>query len=506
MDPASNQMSQWAQQNKDNSPATLSAGQPVDNLTESMTVGPRGPIVLNDLVLINNLASFDRERVPERVVHAKGSGAFGYFEVTTDYLAQFCRAKMFDKVGKRTPMLARFSQVSLESGSADTVRDPRGFALKFYTEEGNWDMVGNNTPIFFISDPMLFPSLIHVNKRNPVTHLKDPNMKWDFFSLRPESVHQVTRLYHDLGTPDGWRHMDGFGSHTFKNVNSKGEAFFVKYHFRTDQGVKNLPAAKAAEIAGMDPDYATRDLFNAIAEGNCPSWTLYVQVATPEQVKQFPFNPFDVTKVWSEEDYPLKEVGRFTLNKNPTNWHMDIESAAFNPGNLVPGIEPSPDKMLQARLFSYGDTQRYRLGPNHEQLPVNRPLNFPNPNYQKDGPQRVDNQDGKPNYFPNSFNGPGEAPSAAWDVNDTASGNVARYPIDTDHYWQCKAMWDQMTPDEQDRLTTNMAESVKMAAEPIRNRWYGVLEKVDKTYASQVHQKVDQAHKEGNIVGAVTLA
>ena len=304
--------------------ATSSNGAPVDTVTASMTAGPRGDIVLKDFTLIDHLAAFDRERIPERVVHAKGAGAFGYFEVTSTEITKHCRAKMFETVGKRTPVAVRFSTVGGESGSADTARDPRGFAVKFYTEEGNWDLVGNNTPIFFIRDPILFPSFIHTQKRNPATHCKDPDAMWDFFTLRPETIHQMSILFSDRGTPDGYRHMNGYGSHTFKCVNDYGEAVYVKWHFKTDQGIKNLDAAEADRIASSDPDYALRDLYNAIAGGKPPSWSVYYQCMTFAQAENCQFNPFDVTKVWPHADYPLTEIGRMVLDRNPCDYFAQV--------------------------------------------------------------------------------------------------------------------------------------------------------------------------------------
>ncbi|KUF94953.1 hypothetical protein AM588_10009488 [Phytophthora nicotianae] len=305
--------------------ATTSNGAPLPptGLTASATAGPRGPIVLQDFALIDHLAHFDRERIPERVVHAKGAGAFGFFEVTHNTATKYTIAKLFSSVGKRTPVAIRFSTVGGEQGSADTVRDPRGFAIKFYTEEGNWDLVGNNTPIFFIRDPILFPSFIHTQKRLPNTHLKDDNMMWDFFSLRPETLHQQTFLFSDRGIPDGYRHMNGYGSHTFANVNAQGEVTYVKYHFKTDQGIRNLPVDEAADLASSDPDYAIRDLYNAIERQDFPTWTLYIQTMTPEQAKAESVNPFDVTKIWPHSSYPLQEVGRLVLNRNPKNYFAE---------------------------------------------------------------------------------------------------------------------------------------------------------------------------------------
>ena len=349
-------------------------GCPIADKVNTATVGPRGPVVLQDVTYLEEMAHFDRERIPERVVHAKGAGAFGYFEVTHPEITKYCKADMFSKVGKRTPMAARFSTVGGESGSADTVRDPRGFALKFYTDEGNWDLVGNNTPVFFLRDPILFPSFIHTQKRNPQTHLKDPNMFWDFITLREETTHQVVAfLFSDRGIPDGYRHMNGYGSHTFKLINDKNEAVYCKFHFKTDQGIKNLPVDVAEKLSATDPDYSLRDLYNAIASGKPPSWTAYIQVMTYEQAKTWKFNPFDLTKVWPHGEFPLIQVGKMVLNKNPDNYFAEIEQLSFAPSTLIPGVEPSPDKMLQGRLFAYQDTARHRLGANFHGIPVNRP-------------------------------------------------------------------------------------------------------------------------------------
>ncbi|KAG5177679.1 catalase [Tribonema minus] len=473
--------------------ATLSGGQPVDTVTTSLTAGPRGPLLMKDLIFLNTMANFDRERIPERVVHAKGAGAFGTFTVTTEEAKQYCKAKMFDTKGKKTPLVVRFSTVGGGSGSADTVRDVRGFAIKFYTEEGNWDMTGLNTPIFFIAEPMLFASMTHATKKNPVTNVRDPNSFWDFFSLRPESINQLTVLFSDAGIPDGYRYMDGFGSHTFKNVNSNNKVFYVKYHFLSNQGLRTLTADKAAQIAGADPDYSTRDLYNAIATGDYPSWDMYIQVMSADEAEKVKFDPFDITKEWSKQDYPLKEVGTFKLDKNPTNYFQDVESVAFAPSNMIPGIEPSPDRLLQGRLFSYQDTHRHRLGPNFEQLPVNRPAKFPVTNYERDGFQLFDNQGGAPNYFPNSFGGPVMDPKAAWDYNDKISGSctIGRYDTTTDIYTQATARFTSMDDGQRDRLTSAMAKSLSGAQSFIRDRMYGVLAKVDQRYSDMVKTKVN---------------
>lgn len=390
---------------------TTSWGAPVDGNQNSLTAGPRGPILLQDLHLIDKLAKFDRERIPERVVHAKGAGAHGYLEVTHD-VTKFTKAKFLNAVGKRTPLFLRFSTVAGELGSADTARDPRGFAIKFYTEEGNYDMVGNNTPVFFIKDPIKFPDFIHSQKRNPATHLSDPDAQWDFWAHSPEALHQITILFSDRGTPDGYRHMNGYSSHTYKWVNEKGEVHYVKYHFKTDQGIKNFTAQEADALKAKDLDYATRDLFDNIAKGNFPSWTWYVQVIPEKAGEAYKYDIFDVTKVVPHGDYPLIPVGKLVLNKNPDNYFAETEQSAFAPTHLVPGIEPSADKMLQGRLFSYPDTHRHRLGANYDQIPINCPYRARVAHYQRDGPAVVNGNHGNaPVYEPNTLGGPVEDPS-----------------------------------------------------------------------------------------------
>ncbi|MGW9642819.1 catalase [Streptomyces albidoflavus] len=382
---------------------TDNSGIPVESDEHSLTVGRDGPILLQDHYLIEKMAQFNRERVPERVVHAKGSGAYGFFEVTND-VSQFTKADLFQP-GKRTPMLARFSTVAGEQGSPDTWRDPRGFALKFYTELGNYDMVGNNTPVFFVRDPMKFQDFIRSQKRRPDNALRDHDMQWDFWTLSPESAHMVTWLMGDRGIPRTYRHMDGFSSHTYMWVNEGGERFWVKYRFKTDQGIEFYTQEEADRVAGEDADIHRRDLFDAIERGDHPTWTMYVQVMPFEDAADYRFNPFDLTKVWPYGDYPLIEVGRMTLDENPEDWFIHIEQASFEPSNLVPGIGPSPDKMLLGRLFSYPDTHRYRIGPNYTQLPPNRPRS-PIASYAKDGPMRYEPARVNAVYSPNSYGGP----------------------------------------------------------------------------------------------------
>lgn len=386
----------------ENKKLTTASGIPYYENENTMSVGARGPLLLQDFILHEKMAHFNRERIPERVVHAKGSGAYGKFTVTHD-ITKYTRAKVFNKIGKETKVFLRFSTVGGEKGSADTERDPRGFALKFYTEDGNWDLVGNNTPIFFIKDPKKFGDFIHTQKRDPYTNCKSPTMMWDFWSLNPESLHQVMFLMSDRGTPFSYRHMHGFGSHTFSFINDKNEKVWVKFHFKTQQGIKNFTNDEAVKMKGEDPDHAQRDLVAAIDAGDFPKWDVKVQIMTEEQAKTYRWNPFDLTKTWSQKDFPLIPVGVLELNENPDNFFAHVEQAAFAPAHVVDGISYSPDKMLQGRILSYPDAHRYRLGGNYEQLPVNK-CPFAVNNYQRDGAMRVDGNGGKsPNYFPNSF-------------------------------------------------------------------------------------------------------
>ncbi|MCI4620436.1 catalase [Priestia megaterium] len=470
--------------NKNN--LTTSWGAPVGDNQNSMTAGSRGPTLIQDVHLLEKLAHFNRERVPERVVHAKGAGAHGYFEVTNDVSA-YTKAAFLSEVGKRTPLFVRFSTVAGENGSADTVRDPRGFAVKFYTEEGNYDLVGNNTPVFFIRDAIKFPDFIHTQKRDPRTHLKNPTAVWDFWSLSPESLHQVSILMSDRGIPATLRHMHGFGSHTFKWVNAEGDGVWVKYHFKTEQGVKNLSPDVAAKLAGENPDYHTEDLFNAIEKGDFPSWKLYVQIMPLEDADTYRFDPFDVTKVWSQKDYPLIEVGRMVLDRNPENYFAEVEQATFSPGTLVPGIDVSPDKMLQGRLFAYSDAHRYRVGANHQALPINRPRNEVN-NYQRDGQMRFDDNGGRSVYYePNSFGGPTEShenKQAAYPVSGVADSVAYDH---NDHYTQAGVLYRLLSEDERTRLVANIVEAMKpVEKEEIKLRQIQHFYKADPEYGTRV--------------------
>lgn len=495
-DKASNQLEEFKKSQEKPDPLTTSQGAPIGNKLAIQTVGPRGPALLQDFVYQDEMAHFDRERIPERVVHAKGAGAFGYLEITHD-ITKYTKAKLFEHVGKKTPLFLRFSTVGGERGSADTARDPRGFAIKFYTEEGNWDLTGNNTPIFFIRDPILFPSFIHTQKRNPVTNLKDPDMFWDFLTLRPESLHQVSFLFSDRGTPDGYRHMNGYGSHTFKLVNAKGEAVYCKFHFKTNQGIKNLSADAAGQLTASDPDYSTRDLYNAIASGNFPSWSFYIQVMTFEQAEKWRFNPFDLTKVWPHGEFPLIPVGQLVLNRNPKNYFQDVEQAAFSPAHMVPGVEASPDKMLQGRLYSYPDTHRHRLGTNYAQIPVNCPFNTRVRNYQRDGPASVDNnQGGAPNYFPNSFSGPLDN-TKHLEHTFNVSGDVARYNSgDDDNYTQVGDFWRKvLNPQTRKIQVENIAGHLKDAQEFIQKRAVHNFGLADPEYGRMLQEALDRHKK-----------
>ena len=423
----------------ENKKLTTASGIPYYYHEDTQSVGPRGPLLLQDFILHEKMAHFNRERIPERVVHAKGSGAFGTFTVTND-ISKYTKAKVFNQVGKQTRVFARFSTVGGEKGSADTERDPRGFAIKFYTEEGNWDLVGNNTPIFFIKDPKKFSDFIHTQKRDPFTNCKSPTMMWDFWSLNPESLHQVMFLMSDRGTPHGYRHMHGFGSHTFSFLNAKNEKHWVKFHFVCQQGIKNFVNDEAVKMKGEDPDFAQRDLVNAIDNGDFPKWKLCVQIMTEEEAKNYRWNPFDLTKTWSHKDFPLIEVGVMELNENPKNYFASVEQSAFAPAHVVDGINYSPDKMLQGRLLSYPDAHRYRLGVNYEQIPVNRCPYAVN-NFERDGHMRVDeNGSSDPNYFPNSFSDvkPDEAyKQPSWTLDSNVADFYSRNaPGEDDHYTQ----------------------------------------------------------------------
>ncbi len=465
---------------------TTNQGKPVDNDQASLTTGNPTYTLMSDTHLVEKLAHFDRERIPERVVHAKGAGAHGYFEVTHD-VTQYTCADFLSKIGKKTDVFVRFSTVGGEKGSADSARDPRGFAVKFYTEEGNYDMVGNNTPVFFIRDAIKFPDFIHTQKRHPATNLKDANMFWDFLSLTPESIHQVTILFSDRGTPASYRNMNGFTSHTFMWYNEKGEYYWIKLHFKTDQKIKNLTREEAASLESFDPDHATRDLFNHIEEKEFPSWTVYVQIMKPEEAKNYKFDPFDVTKVWYQSDYPLIPVGKMVLNRNPENYFNEVEQAAFAPGNFVPGIGPSPDKMLQGRIFSYPDTHRHRLGTNFHMIPVNAPKAKANTN-QRDGFMNMGGEGSAPNYYPNSFGG--AAPDSSYKLPEIdVQGMAARheYVLSDIDFVQAGELYSRvMTDYDRNNLVNNIASHLKNADKRIQLRQTALFYKAHKDYGEQV--------------------
>ena len=471
-------------------PLTTASGIPVADHQNSISAGPRGPLLLQDFHLIEKLQHFNRERIPERVVHAKGSGAHGHFTVTHD-ITRYTKARLFSSVGKQTQTFVRFSTVGGERGSADTERDPRGFAMRFYTEEGNWDLVGNNTPMFFIKDPIKFPDFVHTQKRDPQTNLKSPTMMFDFWSKAPESLHQVTMLFSSRGTPDGYRHMDGFGSHTFSLINAAGERVFVKWHLRTQQGIKNLEAADAVRLAGEDPDYAQRDLFHAIARGDFPRWEVRLQVATEAELAAWEqrtgWNPFDLTKVWPHADFPRIPVGILELNRNPENYHAEVEQAAFSPANVVPGMGYSPDKMLQGRLFGYHDAQLYRVGTNHQHLPVNAPR-CPFHNQQRDGQMAIANGGAAPNY--ETVDAAGTAPSgfghgdAGWALSGTAGRYDGRGR--EDDYTQAGNLFRILPPEEQQKLFDNLAGPLSQVSDEIRERQLGHFDQADPAYGAGV--------------------
>jgi len=472
---------------------TTDAGIPVASDEHSLTVGPDGPVLLQDHYLLEQMANFNRERIPERQPHAKGGGAFGVFEVTQD-VSRYTRAAVFQP-GAKTEMLARFSTVAGERGSPDTWRDPRGFALKFYTPEGNLDLVCNNTPVFFVRDPMKFQHFIRSQKRRADNNLRDNDMQWDFWTLSPESAHQVTWLMGDRGIPRSWRHMNGYSSHTYMWINADGERFWVKYHFKTDQGVEFLTQEEADRLAGEDVDFHQRDLYRSIESGDFPSWTLKMQIMPFDEAKTYRFNPFDLTKVWPHGDYPLHEVGRMTLNRNVTDYHTEMEQAAFEPNNLVPGTGLSPDKMLLARGFSYADAHRARLGVNYKQIPVNMPT-APVHSYSKDGAMRVRNVS-DPVYAPNSYGGPQADPARTddgglWHADGEMMRTAYTLRRDDDDWGQPGTLVREVLDDEaRARLAHNIVgHLLKGVSEPVLIRAFEYWRNVDKNLGDAVEAGV----------------
>jgi len=466
---------------------TTVAGAPVPDNQNAMTAGPRGPMLLQDVWFLEKLAHFDREVIPERRMHAKGSGAYGAFTVTHD-ITRYTKAKVFGKVGKKTEVFARFSTVAGERGAADAERDIRGFALKFYTEEGNWDLVGNNTPVFFLRDPLKFPDLNHAVKRDPRTNMRSAKNNWDFWTSLPEALHQVTITMSDRGIPQSYRHMHGFGSHTFSMINAENERVWVKFHFKTQQGIKNMTDAEAEAIIANDRESHQRDLYESIEKGEYPRWTMHIQVMTEEQARKMPYNPFDLTKVWYHGEYPLIEVGVLELNRNPENYFAEVEQSAFNPASVVPGIGFSPDKMLQGRLFSYGDAQRYRLGVNHHQIPVNAPR-CPVSSYHRDGQMRVNGNAGSTiGYEPNSYGEWQEQPEFKEPPLEL-SGAAYQWNFredDDDYYTQPGKLFRLMSPAQQRALFENTARAMGVAPKEIKVRHIGNCLKADPAYGKGV--------------------
>jgi catalase len=469
---------------------TTAAGIPVGDNQNSLTAGPRGPLLVQDWQLFEKHAHFNRERIPERVVHAKGSGAYGTLTVTRD-ITRYTKAKVFSEVGKMTECFLRFSTVAGERGAADAERDVRGFAMKFYTEEGNWDLVGNNTPVFFVRDPYKFPDFIRTQKRDPKTNLRSPTAMWDFWSLSPESLHQVTILFSDRGLPKNFRQMHGFGSHTYSFINADNQRCWVKFHVKSMQGIANLTNAEAASVVGDDRESHQRDLFEAIERGDYPKWRFCVQIMPETDIDRVTYNPFDLTKVWPHRDYPLIEIGVLELNRNPENYFAEVEQASFSPANVVPGISHSPDKMLQFRIFAYADAHRYRLGVNHESLPVNRP-HCPVHNYHRDGAMRFDdNCGGAVSYEPNSFGGPVEDPQFK-EPPLPISGAAGRYDhrVGNDDYGQAGALFRLMCREQQQQLFDNIAAAMRGVPEPIQRRQIGHFAKADPAYGRGVAERL----------------
>jgi catalase len=472
---------------------TTTAGAPIADNQNSLTAGPRGPVLLQDWQLIEKLAHQNRERIPERVVHAKGCGAFGTFTVTND-ISRYTRANIFKLVGRQTELLTRFSTVAGELGAADAERDVRGFAVKFYTEEGNWDLVGNNTPVFFIRDPLKFPDFIHTQKRHPKTNMRSPTAMWDFWSLSPESLHQVTILFSDRGLPIDVRHINGYGSHTFSFWNAQGERFWVKFHFKTQQGHEYFTNQEAEKIIGVTRESSPEDLYDAVANGEYPKWTLYVQIMPERDAEKTPYNPFDLTKVWPHGDYPLIEVGVMELNRNPENYFAEIEQAAFSPSNVVPGIGFSPDKMLQARVFSYADAHRYRLGTHYEALPVNAPR-CPVHHYHKDGAMRFFANMPNPDayYEPNSFGGPVAQPQIT-EPPLRISGDAARYDHrqGNDDFSQPRALFNLFKEEQRRRLFGNIAAAMTSVPDEIVERQLKLFDQVHPDYGAGVRWALER--------------
>ncbi|MDY6065606.1 MAG: catalase [Finegoldia sp.] len=483
------------QEKGENPKISMAQGAPVSNNQDTMTAGVRGPAMMQDNWLVEKLANFNREVIPERRMHAKGSGAFGTFKVTHD-ITKYTKAKIFSEVGKETEMFARFSTVAGERGAADAERDIRGFALKFYTEEGNWDMVGNNTPVFFFRDPMKFIDLNHVVKRDPRTNMRNPNSNWDFWSSLPESLLQVTITMSDRGIPSSFRYMHGSSSHAYSFINEEGVRTWVKFHFRSQQGIQNYTDQEAEKVIAKDRESHQRDLYTAIEKGEYPKWKMYVQLMTEDEARAMENNPFDLTKMWLKKDFPFHEVGIFELNRNPENYHQDVEQAGFNPANVVPGISFSPDRMLQGRLFAYGDAQRYRLGVNYHQIPVNTPKGMNKEDYHpfhRDGQMRVDGNLGSElDYEPNSYGNWTE--NKSYDIPKEDGGDVYRYDYredDHDYFTQPGMLYNNMTEDQKQVLCDNTARAMEDATFQIKHRWINLCYQADEDYGKRLAKSLD---------------
>ena len=466
---------------------TTTAGEPVGSHQDALSAGERGPLLMQDYALIEKLAHQNRERIPERTMHAKGSGAHGTLTITND-ITSYTKADIFSEVGKQTPLFLRFSTVAGERGAADAERDVRGFAIKFYTQEGNWDLVGNNTPVFFVADPYKFPDFAHTQKRDPRTNMRNPIAMWDFWSLTPESLHQITMLFSDRGLPTDYRHMHGFGSHTYSFINKDNERTWVKFHFKTQQGIKNMTNEEGNKVIAEDRESSQKDLYDSIENKDFPKWDMKIQVMTQSQAKTHRDNPFDLTKVWSHTEYPLIDVGVLELNRNPNNYFNEVEQASFSPSNTVPGIALSPDKMLQARGFAYPDAQRYRVGANYEALPINRPICEVN-TYHKDGPMSFADIDKKAEltYEPNSFGGAKED-SQYLEPPLELDGDGARYDrtLENDHYYQARDLFNLMSKNQKEELFCNISDAMGGVPSNIIEKQLALFEKIAPEYAAGV--------------------
>ncbi|WP_324172730.1 catalase [Sulfurimonas sp.] len=471
---------------------TTTAGEALGSHQDSLTAGVRGPLLMQDYALIEKLAHQNRERIPERTMHAKGSGAHGTLTITHD-ISRYTKADIFSEVGKETPLFLRFSTVAGERGAADAERDVRGFAIKLYTQEGNWDLVGNNTPIFFVADPYKFPDFAHTQKRDPRTNMRSSTAMWDFWSLTPESLHQITILFSDRGLPISYRHMHGFGSHTYSFINKNNKRTWVKFHFKTQQGIKNMTNEEGNKIIANDRESSQKDLYESIENKDFPKWDFKIQIMSEEQANNHKDNPFDLTKVWSQKEYPLIDVGILELNKNPNNYFNEVEQVSFSPSNVIPGIALSPDKMLQARGFAYPDAQRYRVGTHYEALPINRPICEVN-TYHKDGSMSFEDINKKAGiiYEPNSFDGAKED-SQYLEPSYALEGNAARYDrsLENDHFYQARDLFNLMDDSQKNQLFSNIAAAMDGVPSEIIKKQLALFEQISSNYAAGVKMALE---------------